>query len=145
MRLQRFVRLLVATVCACALAGGAAFAQNAVEKGAAKTGQAVEKGAAKTGQAAGKAAGATGHAAAKAANKTAGAADKAVAKTGAPMDINSASKADLMTLPGIGDALSQKIIDNRPYRAKNELVAKKVIPESTYAKIKDEIIASQKK
>src|SRR4051812_31923302 len=146
MRLQRLVRLVVATVCACGLAGGVAFAQaGAVEKGAEKTGQAVEKGATKTGHALGKAAGATAHGASKAATKTADATEKAVAKTGTPMDINSASKADLMTLPGIGDALSQKIIDNRPYHAKNELVTKKVVPESTYAKIKDGIIASQKK
>jgi competence protein ComEA len=59
------------------------------------------------------------------------------------VDINSASKQDLMQLPGIGDALSQKIIDNRPYRAKNELVQKKIIPQATYEKISDKIIAKQ--
>ena len=59
------------------------------------------------------------------------------------LDINSASKQDLMQLPGIGDALSQKIIDNRPYRAKNELVQKKIIPQATYDKISDKIIAKQ--
>jgi competence protein ComEA len=59
------------------------------------------------------------------------------------MDINSASKQDLMTLPGIGDAYSQKIIDNRPYRGKNELVQKKIIPQATYDKISGQIIAKQ--
>ena len=59
------------------------------------------------------------------------------------MDINSASKQELMTLPGIGDAYSQKIIDNRPYRAKNELVQKNVIPQATYDKISGQIIAKQ--
>src|SRR4051794_28188429 len=59
------------------------------------------------------------------------------------MDINSATKQDLMTLPGIGDAYSQKIIDNRPYRAKNELIQKKIIPQATYDKISDQIIAKQ--
>src|SRR5262245_57740510 len=59
------------------------------------------------------------------------------------MDINSATKKELMTLPGIGDVLSQKIIDGRPYRAKNELTQKKIIPDATYAKISDLIIAKQ--
>jgi len=59
------------------------------------------------------------------------------------MDINSATKKELMTLPGIADALSQKIIDGRPYKAKNELVQKKIIPQATYDKISDLIIAKQ--
>ena len=59
------------------------------------------------------------------------------------IDINSASKETLTTLPGVGDAYSQKIIDNRPYRAKSDLVRKKVIPQSTYDKIAPLIIAHQ--
>ena len=67
----------------------------------------------------------------------------AAAKKSAQLDINTASQADLKELPGIGDAYSKKIIDNRPYRSKDELVRKKIIPEATYAKIKDQIVAHQ--
>jgi len=59
------------------------------------------------------------------------------------VDINSASKQDLMQLPGIGDAYAQKIIDGRPYKGKNQLVQKKIIPQATYDKISDKIVAKQ--
>jgi len=59
------------------------------------------------------------------------------------VDINSASEAELKELPGIGDAYAAKIVQNRPYRGKNELLQKKVVPAATYEKIKDQIVARQ--
>ncbi len=78
-------------------------------------------------------------AATKAAPKAAAAAS---AKTEL-LDINTAAANELDKLPGIGPAYAEKIIRNRPYRAKNELIAKKLIPGPTYEKIKDLIIAKQ--
>jgi DNA uptake protein ComE-like DNA-binding protein len=63
--------------------------------------------------------------------------------SGQQVDINSASKEELDALPGIGPAYAQKIIDGRPYKSKNELVSKKIIPQATYNKVKDQIVAHQ--
>jgi DNA uptake protein ComE-like DNA-binding protein len=60
------------------------------------------------------------------------------------LDLNTASEADFKTIPGIGDAYAKKIVQNRPYKRKDELVQKKVMPQATYDKIKDHVIAKQK-
>jgi competence protein ComEA len=66
---------------------------------------------------------------------------KAAAPKKAPLDVNTASEDELKALPGISEADAKKIIENRPYKSKDELVQKKVMPKATYDKIKDQIVA----
>ena len=79
-------------------------------------------------------------AAAVAEKKPAAAAEK---KAEALLDLNTASREDLVKLKGIGDARADAIIKGRPYKGKNELVDKKIVPENVYNDIKDKIIAKQ--
>lgn len=69
----------------------------------------------------------------------------APAKTeGGIIDINTATADQLKTVAGIGDAYAAAIIKGRPYKRKDELVDKKLLPQGVYDKVKEKIVAKQK-
>ena len=61
------------------------------------------------------------------------------------IDINTATADQLKAIPGIGDAYSKRIIDGRPYTAKNQLVSRGILPQGVYDKVKDQIVATKAK
>jgi len=68
----------------------------------------------------------------------------AAAPAAALIDINSATEAELRVLNGIGEARARAIIAGRPYRGKDELVRKNIIPQGVYDGIQARIIARQR-
>lgn len=83
---------------------------------------------------------------AKATSDKAAKATKAEAAAKAnPVDINSASKAELKKLPGISGAAADKIIAGRPYLSKAKLVTENILPRETYDGLKALVIAKQNK
>ncbi|TMQ50749.1 MAG: helix-hairpin-helix domain-containing protein [Candidatus Eisenbacteria bacterium] len=76
---------------------------------------------------------------------TAHPAHMAHAKRMPAVDINTASKEDLMKLPGITDETAQKIIDGRPYKSKAELTKKSILTKAEYGKVRSRIVARQEK
>lgn len=57
------------------------------------------------------------------------------------IDINTATAAEIKTIPGVGDALAEKIIAGRPYTNKSQLKSRKVVPANIYEQIKGLIVA----
>lgn len=133
MRLKKTLlgSVLAVSLFAMPLFGWAGAPQNP----ATKTVDATKTAADKTADAAKKAGTATKDTTVQTANKA----------TGKMLDLNTATKDELMALPGVGDKYSDAIIKNRPYAKKDQIVAKAGVPQATYDKIKNQIVAKKSK
>ncbi len=73
-------------------------------------------------------------------------ADKPGAKKAAVelLDLNSATRDQLVALPGVGETYADKIVAGRPYKRKNELVSRSIVPKASYVQFAAKVIAKQK-
>jgi DNA uptake protein ComE-like DNA-binding protein len=65
-----------------------------------------------------------------------------MAAPGAVTNVNRASSSELVLLLGLPKDMADRIVSNRPYKLKGELVAKNVVPKETFDMIKDRISVS---
>ena len=68
---------------------------------------------------------------------------KSAMHASAKLDLNTATREELMKLPGIGEALADKIIAARPFTAKSELLSKSILTKAEYAKVASKVVAKQ--
>lgn len=142
--MKRFTTLLIAALASLGLMAGGALAQKAeTPKDAPKKTEAPKDTKAKAEPKA-EAKKAEPKAEAKKADAKKADAKKADSAAGGLIDINTASEKELASLPGIGEARAKAIVKNRPYKGKDDLKNRKIIPDSAYAQIQDKVIAKQK-
>jgi competence protein ComEA len=68
-----------------------------------------------------------------------------IAADASRLDLNTATPQQLKALPGIGDVYVKRIVDGRPYTAKNQLFTRGILPQPAYEQIKDRVIAHRPK
>jgi competence protein ComEA len=78
-------------------------------------------------------------------SRTAAKHTSAMSAMNGPVDINTATMAQLKAVPGIGDVYAKRIIASRPYTSKDQLVSKGVLPQGVYDKVKGELVAHRMK
>jgi DNA uptake protein ComE-like DNA-binding protein len=57
----------------------------------------------------------------------------------AGLDLNSCSRKELLEVLGIDDELAERILDNRPYRSKFDLLNRRIVPETVYSRVRSQV------